>query len=78
MARISSGVSGLQQANASSGCVRTGYAGAGRQTAGEQSSMLGLMSSLADGVGMSINIRCSLLVLSCLPWIDVWCLFSSA
>ena len=56
MARISSGVSGLQQANTKLRLKQDEL----RQERdakplNEQSSMLGLMSSLADGVGMSIS-----------------------
>ncbi|MCH7371437.1 MULTISPECIES: Preprotein translocase subunit SecY [Aeromonas] len=56
MARISSGVSGLQQANTQLRLKQDEL----RQERdakplNEQSSMLGLMSSLADGVGMSIS-----------------------
>jgi hypothetical protein len=56
MARISSGVSGLQQANTKLRLQQDEL----RQErdakpVNEQSSMLGLMSSLADGVGMSIS-----------------------
>ena len=56
MARISSGVSGLQQANTKLRLKQDEL----RQErdakpVNEQSSMLGLMSSLADGVGMSIS-----------------------
>lgn len=56
MARISSGVSGLQQANTKLRLKQDEL----RQERdakplNEQSSMLGLMSSLADGVGMSIG-----------------------
>ncbi|WP_349919628.1 Preprotein translocase subunit SecY [Aeromonas veronii] len=56
MARISSGVNGLQQANTKLRLKQDAL----RQERdakplNEQSSMLGLMSSLADGVGMSIS-----------------------
>lgn len=56
MARISSGVSGLQQANTKLRLQQDEL----RQErdakpVNEQSSMLGLMSSLADGVGMSLS-----------------------
>ncbi len=56
MARISSGVSGLQQANTKLR-LRQDELRQERDAKplGEQSSMLGLMSSLADGVGMSIG-----------------------
>jgi hypothetical protein len=56
MARISSGVSGLQQANTK---LRLQQDELRQQRdakpVNEQSSMLGLMSSLADGVGMSLS-----------------------
>jgi len=56
MARISSGVNGLQQANTKLR-LRQDELRQERDAKplGEQSSMLGLMSSLADGVGMSIS-----------------------
>lgn len=56
MARISSGVSGLQQANTKLR-LRQDELRQERDAkpVNEQSSMLGLMSSLADGVGMSIS-----------------------
>ena len=56
MARISSGVSGLQQANTKLR-LRQDELRQERDAKpiNEQSSMLGLMSSLADGVGMSIS-----------------------
>ena len=56
MARISSGVSGLQQANTKLR-LRQDELRQERDAKplGEQSSMLGLMSSLAEGVGMSIG-----------------------
>lgn len=56
MARISSGVSGLQQANTKLRLKQDELRlERDAKPLNEQSSMLGLMSSLADGVGMSIS-----------------------